>query len=83
MAENTFTSLSFVPLPLHASAPNQNQYSKFDDLYGKPPDEKDCPSSQLPPASQADRDIKDVLQSTKVRAVIMCGECIKPWCVYS
>jgi len=52
MAENTCMSLSFVPLPLHAPAPNQNQYSKFDDLY-----EKDCPSSQLSPGSQADRNI--------------------------
>ena len=83
MSAGDFDSLSFVLLPLHAPVPNQSKYAQFTDLFGKPPDEKDCPSSQITPAAQADKSMKELLVNTKVRTVITCGECVKPCCVYS
>ena len=83
MSASDFDSLSFVPLPLHCPVPNQSKYAQFSDLFGKPPDEKDCPSSQITPAAQVDKNMKEILVNTKVRAVIICGECVKPRCVYS
>lgn len=80
MSKSDFESLSFVPLPLLA---NEEKYSDFDDLFGKDPDEKDCPSSQKTAEAEIDEKHKGVLVSAKVRTVIICGQCLKPRCVYS
>lgn len=52
MQASEFASLSFIPLPTLLS--NKEKYAGFDALFGTPPDEKDCPSSQksLPSVGQ-------------------------------
>ena len=74
-----FRSLSYVPLPVLQG----DKYAPFDQLYGKPPDEKDCPSLQKSVAAQTDSSRRELLVSTKVRKAITCDECTKPRCVYS
>jgi len=69
--------ISYVPLPLVSG----EKYAKFADMYGKPVDESDCPSTK--PAShneENDRRRKAMLVSGKVRCFMTCNECC---CVYS
>ncbi len=70
---NDFANLSFVPLPLLLA--NGENYAKVDDLFGKDPDEKDCPSCRKSAEAETDKKHKGVLFSVKVCAVIICGEC--------
>lgn len=81
MQASEFASLSFIPLP--TLLPNKEKYAGFDALFGTPPDEKDCPSSQKSVGAQNDEENKSILVSTKVRATIVCGECTKPRAVYA
>lgn len=81
MQASEFASLSFIPLP--TLPPNKEKYADFDALFGTPPDEKDCPSNQKSVGTQNDEENKAILVSTKVYALIVCGECSKPRVVYA
>ena len=70
-----------VPLPLKHS--NENKHAGFNDLFGQDPHKKDLRIVSKTPAEVADQKSKDILVSAKVQAVIICGECLKPPCVYS
>ena len=69
-------SLSFVPLPLLVL-----QQDKYDECQN--PNDKICPSLQRSHEVESDLALKAVLVSTKVQAVIVCGECHRPCCIYS
>ena len=79
-----FRELSFLPLPLLDHT--KEHYQKFADIFGQIPGEKGRPSYVPTPsedARQIDREHKGILVKAKVRAVVCCGECHKPRCIYS
>lgn len=82
MPPEEFAQLSFVPLPRLQEA-NKDKYTSFDEVYGKDPNECDRPSLKKSPSADTDKAHKAILVNAKVRAVICCGECLKPRCIYS
>ena len=62
-------------------AGNSDKYKKFDDIYGTPTTEKDRPSLQASGDKTADEAIKHLLNVTRVRDVVTCGDCLKPHCI--
>ena len=80
MQASEFASLSLISLP--TLLPNKEKYADFDALFVTPPDKKDCPSNQKSVGTQNNEENKAILVSTKVRALIVCGECSKPRIVY-
>ena len=84
LPEDIFEGLSFLPLPLFNAS--KENFRKFTDVYGEPPSESDRPS--LKPAvseeaKEVDKGRRSTLVCGKVRAIIACGECSKPRCIYS
>ena len=76
-----FRELSFFPLPLLDHT--KEHYQKFADIFGQ---KKGRPSYVPTPsedARQIDREHKGILVKAKVKAVVCCGECHKPRCIYS
>ena len=76
-----FRELSFLPLPLMDHT--KEHYQKFADIFGQ---KKGRPSYVPTPsedARQIDREHKGILVKAKVKAVVCCGECHKPRCIYS
>ena len=82
MPPEEFAQLSFVPLPRLQEA-NKDKYTSFDEVYGKDPNECDRPSLKKSPSAETDKAHKAILVNAKVCAVICCGECFKPHCIYS
>ena len=81
----TFSSLTFLPLPLLDKS-NKEHYQKFRDLYGQLSTEVDRPSLVPTPSEESkerDKGRKAILVCGKVRCTVTCGECHKPRCVYS
>ena len=78
-----FQDIHFVPLPLLDAS--KNHYKKFEEMYGQLPSEADRPSitSATSEAKAIDKENKKLLIASKVRAVIVCVECMKPRCVYA
>ena len=63
----------------------EEHYLGFEDVFGKPISTADQPSLVAVPSEeqkQTDRD-RSPLVATKVRSVIVCGECSKPRCIYA
>ena len=81
---DVFRKLSFLPLPLLDIV--KEHFRKFDDLFGQHPDEKGRPSYVPTPseeAKQKDKTHRGILWKPEVRALIRCGKCLKPRCIFS
>ena len=79
-----FLELNYLPLPLLDAS--KEHYQKFGDVFGKPISTADQPSLVAVPTEEqkkTDKDRKSLLVATKVRTVILCGECSKPRCIYA
>ncbi len=72
------TAFLFLPLPLLDTSKEH-----FPDVYEQLPSERDRPSLIPVASDEADKERKSVLVRGKVRAIIACGECSKPRCIYS
>ena len=84
LPESEFKDIQFVPLPVLDIS--KNHYKKFEEMYSQLPSEVDRPSISSAVTSGAiavDKEYKKVLIASKVRAVIVCVECVKPQCVYA
>ena len=66
------------PLPSRMLANNSDKYKKFKDIYGTLTTEKDRPSLKATGNKALDEPIKHILNASKVRGVITCGECLRP-----
>lgn len=75
--------IHFVPLPVLDSS--KNHYKKFGEIYGQLPSEVDRPSLTFATseAKACDKENRKLLVASKVRAVLVCVECMKPRCVYA
>ena len=59
-------------------------YISFGQLYGQHTTDTHRPGAQpLNIEDEHDRHNRDVFKNSKVRDCIVCGECLKPRCVYS
>lgn len=80
-----YKAISFLPLPILDAT--KDHYKSFTDVYGSIPDGKDRPSlSQIKSSDGEDMDKSNrklLSQSGKVRAMLSCGSCFKPRCVFS
>ncbi len=80
-----FKLINFLPLPLLDAS--KDHYKPFKDIYGTTPLEKDRPSLKSTKSSEGeevDKASRKLLsQGGKVRAVLSCGDCFKPRCVFS
>ena len=64
-------------------ADNSDKFNKFEDIYGTSTSEKDRPSLQATGDKAADKPVKHLLNASRVRDVVACGEYLKPHCIYS
>lgn len=85
MSIEEYKAISFLPLPLLNFT--RDHYKPFAEVYGGIPNEKDRPSlksTRSPEGENVDKANRKLLsQSGKVRAVLSCGDCFKPRCVFS
>ena len=80
MSVEEFEVINLLPM-------TKSHYKPFAEVYGSTPNEKDRPSKQPVKCSESeevDKTNKKLLsQSGKVRAILRCGDCSKPRCLFS
>ena len=80
LPHEVFADMHFLPSPTLTS---HDKYKKFEEVYGTSTTEKDRPSLQQSGNKAADEPFKHLLTAARVRSTVMCGEWLKPRCVYS
>ena len=77
-----FQQLCAFPDPMKVNDVSES-YLAFDAVYGKPTSEKFRPKSKSPASAQKPAQKPFRLAAETVIDAVVCGECLKPRCVYS